>query len=203
MSGDMLISFFTSMPMWVTITPIVICSIVSLAVIIERIYYYRRINHDYRFIMSNVLNYIRQNNHDSARLFCDSYVGPIVHIIKEIVSQIAASSADREGIILGTSRSAIVTIEKNIGIIATIATISPMLGLFGTVTGLLKAFAALSRGGRDASALLAYGVSEALITTVLGLLVAIPSWVFYNYMVARVEFYIKEVEYVSNVLSRA
>ncbi len=67
----------------------------------------------------------------------------------------------------------------------------------------MKAFAALSRGGPDASALLAYGVSEALITTVLGLLVAIPSWVFYNYMVARVEFYIKEVEYVSNVLSRA
>ncbi len=197
MSGEILISFFTSFPMWVTIVPIFACSVISAAAVIERFLFYRKIDHDYRAIVRNVVNYARQGNSGEAQSFCDGYAGPLIDIIKSVVRDLEGKE-DREGVILGSSRNAVTAVEKHVGIIATVATVSPMLGLFGTVTGLLKAFIALYRGGPDASALLSYGVAEALITTILGLLVAIPSWVFYNYMVSRVDFFIRETEYVSN-----
>jgi len=78
-----------------------------------------------------------------------------------------------------------------------------MLGLLGTVTGLLKAFMAMYHGGPDASTMLSYGVAEALLTTILGLMVAIPSWIFYNTMVSRVDFYVREIEYIANSMSSA
>jgi len=114
------------------------------------------------------------------------------------------SKRDRQLTILASSRYAIVSVERYVAVIATIATISPMLGLLGTVTGLLKGFTALYRmgAGTEATHLLALGVSETLITTVLGLLVAIPSWSFYNFMVAKVEHYVKEIEYISNIFMK-
>jgi biopolymer transport protein ExbB len=202
MDGKDLIAFFTSWNMWVTISPIILCSVISLAVIIERLIFFRRINIDYRLIVENVSGRIRQGDIEGAKLFCGNYYGPIIKIIMDVLSSIN-SSQDRYGLLLGHSRNAIKSIERNVGVISTIATISPMLGLFGTVTGLLKAFMALYQGGPDASALLAYGVAEALLTTIIGLMVAMPSWVFYNYMVSQVEFYIKEVEYISIMLGKA
>ncbi len=192
-----MIAFFTSWNMWVTIIPIILCSIVSMAVIIERVTYYRKINHDYRVISDTVILLFKKKDFESAKNFLASYSGPIVSIINDILLHHDRKTM-HEGVILGSSRKAITNIEKNVGIIATIATISPMLGLFGTVTGLLKSFMALYQGGADASNLLAYGVSEALLTTIIGLMVAIPSWMFYNYMVSQVEFYVKEVEFISN-----
>ncbi|HON79438.1 MAG TPA: MotA/TolQ/ExbB proton channel family protein [Spirochaetota bacterium] len=200
MTGETLISFFTSFPMWVTIVPIGICSIISLTVIVERFIYFKRIDYDYRLIIKNVLHSVKSGKAEEAVLFCENYIGPIITVIRDILKNINLVD-EREGVILGSTRNAIVAIEKNVGILATIATISPMLGLFGTVTGLLKAFIALSHGGPEASSLLSYGVAEALITTILGLLVAIPSWIFYNYMVSRLDFYVREVEYISNSMS--
>jgi len=169
-------------------------------VIVERFIYFKRIEYDYRLIIKNVLHAVKSGKVEEALLFCESYIGPIITVIKDILKS-SNLPDEREGIILGSTRNAIVAIEKNVGILATIATISPMLGLFGTVTGLLKAFIALSHGGPEASSLLSYGVAEALITTILGLLVAIPSWIFYNYMVSRLDFYVREVEYISNSMS--
>jgi biopolymer transport protein ExbB len=199
MSGETLIALFTSLPMWVTIVPIFICSVISAAAIIERFLFFRKIDHDYRAIVQNIINLVRGGNTGEAGRFCDAYPGPLVDIARSVAGNMKRE--DREGLILGSSRSAIAALERNVGIIATIATVSPLLGLFGTVTGLLKSFVALYRGGPDASALLSYGVAEALLTTILGLLVAIPSWIFYNYMVSRVEFYIREAEYISNSMT--
>jgi biopolymer transport protein ExbB len=199
MDGKDLIAFFTSWNMWVTIAPIILCSVASLAVIIERLIFYRRINIDYRLIIEHVAGLVRKGDVEGAKLFCGNYYGPIIRVIIEVLNSINTTH-DREGLLLGLSRNALNSIERNVAVISTIATISPMLGLFGTVTGLLKAFVALYQGGPDASALLAYGVAEALLTTILGLLVAMPSWIFYNYMVSQVDFYIKEVEYISNML---
>lgn len=187
--------------MWVTIVPIVLCSVISAAVIIERFVFFRKINHDYRSIMKSVLMMAKQGNASEAASFCDNYPGPIAVIIKDGVKP-GVGFEERESEIMSASRLAVNEIEKHVGIIATIATVAPLLGLFGTVTGLLKSFVALYRGGPDASALLSYGVAEALLTTILGLMVAIPSWILYNYMVSRVEMYIREVEFIANSIAQ-
>lgn len=202
MSGGTMIAFFTSWPMWITIAPIILCSVVSAAAIIERFLFFGRINHDYRAILGSVMLNMRSGRGQETLALCDSYAGPLIGIIRDVAAGVIRKD-ETEGIILGASRSAIVAIEKHVGIIATMATVSPMLGLLGTVTGLLKAFMAMYHGGPDASTMLSYGVAEALLTTILGLMVAIPSWMFYNIMVSRVEFYVREIEYITNSMSLA
>ncbi len=187
--------------MWVTIVPIVLCSVISAAVIIERFVFFRKINHDYRAIVKSVSQMKKSGKQAEALDFCARYGGPIVAIIRDAMKP-GIASEEREGEILGSARSAVNEIEKHVGVIATVATVSPLLGLFGTVTGLLKSFVALYRGGPDASALLSLGVAEALLTTILGLLVAIPSWILYNFLVSRVEMYLREVEFITNSMTQ-
>ena len=195
-----ILAFLTSVPIWATMAPIVVCSIISLGVIIERMVFYRKINLDYRSIIDDISEHAGGKNFKNARAILEGYGGPIIEAMDEILESFK-SKRERRVSILSSSRHAVTSVEKHVSIIATIATISPMLGLLGTVTGLLKGFTALYRMGAGAQAtnLLALGVSETLITTVLGLLVAIPSWSFYNYMVGRVEHYVKEIEYMSNI----
>jgi biopolymer transport protein ExbB/TolQ len=95
------------------------------------------------------------------------------------------------------SESSIRNIERFANLTATIGTVSPMLGLFGTVTGMMKSFNALANASRSSN-LLAQGIAEALITTALGLIVAIPAIIFYNYLVSKAETYAGEIDYIAN-----
>lgn len=200
MDSGVIISLFDSIPLWVMILPILICSVIAIAIIIERSIFFRKINHDYRLIVANNLRLVEDKKIDEARAMNRRYGGPIVGIIDLVMNRLESDNL-RERIIMESSEEAIRTIEKYVGTISTVATISPMLGLLGTVTGMMKSFSGLSKIGQAAHDLLAYGIAEALITTAMGLLVAIPSLIFYNYMVSRVDYYIKEVEYVANTLS--
>jgi biopolymer transport protein ExbB len=199
MSSGVIISLFDSIPLWVMILPILVCSIIAIAIIIERLIFFKRINYDYRLIVANKLSLVEEKKIDEAKALSKRYSGPIMDII-DVVMDSTESKQSRERIIMESSKEAVRTIEKYIGTISTVATISPMLGLLGTVTGMMKSFSGLSKIGQAAHDLLAYGIAEALITTAMGLLVAIPALIFYNYMVSRVEYYIKEVEYIANTL---
>jgi biopolymer transport protein ExbB len=199
MSSGVIISLFDSIPLWVMILPILVCSVIAIAIIIERLIFFKRINYDYRLIVANKLSLVEEKKIDEARALSRRYSGPIVDII-DVVMDSLESKHSRERIIMESSKEAVRTIEKYIGTISTVATISPMLGLLGTVTGMMKSFSGLSKIGQAAHDLLAYGIAEALITTAMGLLVAIPSLIFYNYMVSKVEYYVKEVEYIANTL---
>lgn len=197
-SDNYWISIFEAIPTWVMLLPIFICSIIGTAAIIERILFYNRINTDYAMHINNVAKEY-SNNIQQALLQCKKVPGPISELIYNTLA-FPASMKERERVIAENVYLTQKKIEKHVGIIATIATISPMFGLLGTVTGMMKSFSALSRVGNVAQDLLAYGVAEALITTALGLLVAIPAWIFYNYLVSRVERYAKDLEYVANAL---
>ncbi len=200
MDSGVIISLFDSIPLWVMILPILLCSVIAIAVIIERSIFFKKINYDYRLIVANNLRLIEEKKIDEASALNRRYSGPIVGMIEVVMNRLESKKL-RERIIMESSEEAIRTIEKYVGTISTVATISPMLGLLGTVTGMMKSFSGLSKIGQAAHDLLAYGIAEALITTAMGLLVAIPSLIFYNYMVSRVDYYIKEVEYVANTLS--
>jgi biopolymer transport protein ExbB len=200
MDSGVIISLFDSIPLWVMILPILVCSVIAIAVIIERSIFFKKINYDYRLIVANNLRLVEEKKIDEVRALNRRYSGPIVGMIEVVMDRLESKNL-RERIIMESSEEAIRIIEKYIGTISTVATISPMLGLLGTVTGMMKSFSGLSKIGQAAHDLLAYGIAEALITTAMGLLVAIPSLIFYNYMVSKVDYYIKEVEYVANTLS--
>ncbi len=199
MTGKIIISIFDSIPLWVMILPILLSSIVALAVIIERSLFYRKINHDYRLLVNSIRDKVRGDRLTDAEKMLDAYGGPVVNMMKRVIED-WNSIDDREGYIQDLAEKSVRTVERFGGVISTIATVSPMLGLLGTVTGMMKSFSSLASMGPSAQDLLAQGITEALITTALGLMVAIPSIMFYNYMVSKSEIFTREIEYVANSL---
>ncbi len=87
--------------------------------------------------------------------------------------------------------------QRNMVVLATVYQVSPMFGLFGTVTGMVRAFTAIALKGTGDPQLLAGGISEALLTTVIGLAIAIPVMVFYQYFMSIAERRILEIQQVS------
>ena len=101
-----------------------------------------------------------------------------------LVKEAIEDKGRREGVIL----------ERNIGILLTIANLSPLLGLLGTVSGMIKTFNAISVHGIGGSAPLAGGIAEALITTAAGLIVAIPTLVAYRFLTDKAQVLVFEME---------
>lgn len=197
MTGKIIISIFDSIPLWVMILPIGLCSIIALAVIIERSLFYRSISADYRNLMNNLIIPLSNGDRAEARSFLSRYSGRIALMIENIIEK-SPEKNGKDILIHDEAEKTVRYIEKFGATISTIATISPMLGLLGTVTGMMKSFSGLASFGPSAQDLLAQGITEALITTALGLMVAIPSMIFYNYMATKTDIFIREIEFISN-----
>lgn len=200
MNTNIYLSIFDAIPTWVMLGPIFVCSIVGVAIIVERLVFFRRISHDYRLVVTGCLENLRSGRLQEARSLAARYPGPISEVIVGFISAMPDSGVPAR-IISDLSAVAIRKVERHLGTLSTIATISPMFGLLGTVTGMMKSFSGLTKEGQFAHDLLARGIAEALITTALGLIVAIPAWIFYNYMVSRVDGFVKDLDYVANALA--
>lgn len=200
MTSDIIISIFDSIPLWVMLVPIFICSILLLAVFIERMIFYKRTDIDYRSLIIGITEKIKKRKFKEAELLCNKDEGPLCEMIHDFLYR-WGEHEDKEVIIRDLSERTIRSIEKYGGVISTIATISPMLGLLGTVTGMMKSFSGLAKLGPSARDLLAQGITEALITTALGLLVAIPAIMFYNFMVTKIDRFVRDIEFVANSLN--
>jgi biopolymer transport protein ExbB len=177
---------------------IVLCSIVALAVVIERLYHLYRAKIDIDKFMESISNTLKRNRIMEAIDLCEKTPGPVSHIIKAGILKHDRSRQEIKEAIEDAGIYEVPRLEKNLGALATIAHISPLLGLLGTVTGMVRAFQIIQE---KATALqpvspgnLAGGIWEALITTCAGLIVAIPTFVAYNYLVSRVKGFIVEME---------
>lgn len=174
------------------------CSIIALAVIGERIIHLYLARIDTRKFVERIVSVLKRNRIMEAVDICDQTPGPIAHILKAgILKHDRPRQEIREAIEDAASHE-IPRLEKNLGILATIAHISPLIGLLGTVTGMVKAFQAIQEKTMTSHPVmagdLAGGIWEALLTTVAGLSVAIPTYVAYNYFVSRVNGIIVDME---------
>jgi biopolymer transport protein ExbB len=88
-------------------------------------------------------------------------------------------------------------LEKNLNVLGTLGNIAPLIGLFGTVVGIIRAFHALAVSGSAGPSVISAGIAEALVTTASGLVVAVPAVIFYNYFLRRVGNVMTEIESVS------
>ena len=177
---------------------IILCSIVALAVIIERLYHLHRARIDSDKFMESISNTLRRNRVMEAIDLCEKTPGPVAHIIKAGILKHDRSRTEIKEAIEDAGVCEIPRLEKNLGALATIAHISPLLGLLGTVTGMVRAFQIIQEKATSLHLVspgdLAGGIWEALITTAAGLIVAIPTFVAYNYLVSRVKGFILEME---------
>jgi len=184
--------------------PILLCSIFALAIIIERIWYLRRIQMDTRQFLNKILDKMKRHQVKEALEICEAKKNPISRILKAGILKYDRGRQQIKEAIEDAVLYEEPYLEKNMGVLATIAAISPLLGLLGTVVGMVRCFQVIQAKSISLQPVspgdLAGGIWEALLTTVAGLIVAIPTYVVYNYLVNRINSFILEMEKASTEL---
>lgn len=177
---------------------ILLCSIIAFAVVIERMWHLRRAKIDTEGFMDDIAETLKRNRIMEALDKCNTMPGPIAHIVKAGILKHDRPRAEIKEAIEDAGVYELPRLEKNLGVLATIAHIAPLLGLLGTVTGMVRAFQVIEHKAAGFMPVnpgdLAGGIWEALITTVGGLVVAIPTYVAYNFLVSKVDGFILEME---------
>jgi biopolymer transport protein ExbB len=184
--------------------PILLCSIFALAIILEKFWHLHKIKIDTQEFLNNILDKMKHHQIKEALQICENTKSPISHILKAGILKYDRTRIQIKEAIEDASLYEIPRLEKNLTTLATIAHISPLLGLLGTVTGMVRCFQTIQAKATSFHPVspgdLAGGIWEALLTTVAGLIVAIPTFVAYNYLVSRINNFILEMEKASTEL---
>ena len=174
--------------------PIIFCSIVALAIFLERLWVLRRKNIIPQDFVNNVEGLLNKQKISEAVFLCQNDMSSIAKIfLAGLRSTQKGMWLVKEAIEERGSREATI-LEKNVDILSTIANLTPLLGLLGTVSGMIKTFNAISVQGIGNPAPLAGGIAEALITTATGLCIAIPTLVCYRFLKDKASSLIFEME---------
>jgi biopolymer transport protein ExbB len=177
---------------------IILSSILALGVVIERVYTLNKARVDADKFMDAIIGVLKRNKIIEAVEMCNNTPGPVAHIIKAGILKHDRSRPEIKEAIEEAAELEIPMLGRHLPILATIAHIAPLLGLLGTVTGMIKAFQVIQV---KAAAMvpvnpgdLAGGIWEALLATIAGLSVAIPTYVAYNYLISQVDGFIYDME---------
>jgi biopolymer transport protein ExbB len=175
--------------------PIFICSIAALTIAIERFYSLRRFSADSHEFLDVVRTAARQRRFQDAAQVCDETGSPLARIIKAGLLKQNRPLHEIRQAMEDAGRLEVPRLERYLPGLATCASIAPLLGLLGTVQGMIKCFSVIGQNqGQINPADLAEGIGNALTTTFAGLVVAIPTLVVYNYFVSRVDSTIAQME---------
>ena len=158
--------------------PLLLSSVIALAVSIERIWYLAKTRADTEELMDDVKLCIQEGKLLEAMQILKKSKGPVAAILSAGIAYSDRSKEELREHLEEVGQDEIFKMERGLGLLGTIVTIAPMLGLLGTVTGILQSFRVLGnfQGIESNPAALAVGIAEALITTATGLAIAIPSW---------------------------
>ena len=174
--------------------PIIFCSFLSLAVFIERLCSLKKQKVIPEKLFRAVDKLIGVGNIDDALTLCDRDGSSLSRIIKVGIKNHGKTRGAVKEVIEEVGSREVARLDRYTGIMGTIANITPLLGLLGTVSGMIKVFAVISTEGVGDPGMLAGGISEALITTASGLSVAIPTYVAYKYILSKADSLVIEME---------
>jgi len=174
--------------------PIVLCSIAVIAISVERYWTLNPSKITPRHQLGEVWNWIQQNQLDSEKLKELRRSSLLGRILAAGLSNSRHGRDVMKDSIEEAASQVVHDMERYLGALGTIAAIAPLLGLLGTVIGMIKVFTALNLEGAGNAAVLAGGISEALITTAAGLCVAIPAMMAHRFYVRRVDSLVVTME---------
>lgn len=177
-------------PIWLLIT----CSIIALAIIGERLWTLRPILVAPRELLQNVVDEYRQQGVNNDMLLKIATTSPLGRIFAAGLYNVRSSREIMKEAIEEAGRAVAVELERFLTSLGTIAAIAPLLGLFGTVVGMIEIFGVNDPTSGGNPEQLAHGISVALYNTAFGLIVAIPSMIFYRYFRSKVDRLIVEME---------
>lgn len=180
---------------------ILACSVFALAIILERIHFLRKSREKIPNILKKIRKAARVGKIKEGLALCEEMPGKVGNMFKVSLKKQNHSRKEIKDSAEEVEEQSLGIFERFLPTLATIANISPILGLLGTVLGMIRVFMKIqTMGGEVNAASLAGGIWEALITTAAGLIVAIPILIFYNYLSNRVKELVLTVEHGSNQL---
>ncbi len=181
--------------------PLLIFSVLAVAVIIERFIALWRASIPVNEFLAKIRKALVVNRSiREAVKVCEQYKGPVASIMKAGLLKYGQPREDVEKTIENAAMFEMSRLERFLAFLATTANVAPLLGFFGTVTGMIKGFDALAAAGLSNPGLVATGIKEALTTTAAGLFVAIPTQLAYNYFMSRINKFVRDIETSANML---
>lgn len=166
---------------------IMICSVLALFIVIERLLHLHRAQINVPEFLRGLTNVLKRNNVVEAIAICDETPGPVAHVLRAAILRCDQDESSLRHAVEEASLSEVPRLEKNLKVLATIAHIAPLLGLLGTVLGMIGLFQTMEQAGPlVATSDLAKHIWQALLTTAAGLTVAIPAHAFFNLLVGKI-----------------
>ncbi len=181
--------------------PLLFFSVLALVFIIERFLVLRKARVNVNEFLSKVRKALLVNrNVKEAIKVCEQFQGPVASVLKAGLLRYGHPREDIEKTIENAALYELDRLERGLGVLATTANVAPMLGFLGTVTGMIKSFATLAAEGLTNPGKVAAGISEALITTATGLIIAIPAQLAYNWYTTKINRFVRDIETATNML---
>lgn len=179
---------------WVMI-PIVLLSIVTIYLFVERLIVLRRAKANPENVTDKIRAFIHSGDIRSALRYCEAENKPITHILKTGLERLGRPIGEIQDAVQAQGRYEAFELEKRTDLLASIAGIAPMIGFLGTVTGMIRAFQQIQNlQGNVNPSVLAGGIWEALLTTAAGLVVGIVAFFFYNWLLNRINRVVNDME---------
>lgn len=183
-----------------TLWLLVLCSVLLVGVIFERWYKIKSLVVDHEWLLAQMAYFLQEGNRARALEFCQQVPGCLARVFEIGLNRWDRRQEDIEGA-MGTSITEQTHIlERNLGVVGTLAVIAPFIGLFGTVMGIIRSFQDIAKQGASNPSVVSAGVAEALIATAAGLFVAILSVISFNYFKSRTKLATQQMQVASNRL---
>jgi len=174
--------------------PILGCSVIALAIFLDRIWTYHAVRRSAAPLFREVERLVSEGEAEQAITLCHQQGTAMGRILQIALKNRGAARSYIKTLAEEVGSRETAALERYLGLLGTIATISPLLGLLGTVLGMIRAFTVMATDGVGTPATLGGGISEALLTTAAGLSVAVPTILLHKYLSSRVDRTILEME---------
>lgn len=170
-------------------------SVLGVAVFFERLLYLRRVTVSTDDLLRGLANLIRRGHLGEAQLECKGTPGPVARVVHAAILRHDLPRADLKEIVQEAGQLEVPRLERHLSVLATVAQTAPLVGLLGTVTGMIQAFVTVStQSGYVSASTLSGGVYTSLLTTAAGLGIAIPAQVAHQFLSARVNGLLRDME---------
>jgi biopolymer transport protein ExbB len=183
-----------------TLWLLVFCSVLLVGVIFERWYKIKSLLIDHEWLLAQMAYFLQEGNKQKALEFCQQIPGCLPRVFEVGLNRYDRRQEDIESAMGTAITEQSHQLDRNLGIIGTLAVIAPFIGLFGTVMGIIRSFEDIAKKGASNPSVVSAGVAEALIATAAGLFVAILSVISFNYFKGRTRLATQQMQVSSNRL---
>lgn len=171
------------------------CAVIGLALLIERIItIFIKMRLNTKTFVATLIETINKNGVNAGMQLCNNTPSPVARILKAALEKASGGRAMMEDAVIRAATSELSFLDRGMGLLGGIITVAPFFGFLGTVTGMIRAFAAVAAVGEVEPTVVASGISEALITTKWGLIIAAPLSIFFILIQGRVSSYTRDME---------